>query len=899
MRKLFLFAVSLLFAALASAQLPDVKVSGIGTNPDGTTAPVQAINPQNILGHNVKQKDFRLQPWITYDTLLLYSMNFIKRCPVKETPDGPLPWYLISARLKQDGSFHLLQNNQGSNFYWAMETFKRYYAYTGDRSALEPVKQFAERIARFHTPKDFAWPDVPRTQDDTADGIYDDEKGEPDKAAMVACAYVDYAKFTREKRFIGLAEGIARTLLAHVKDGNENESPLPFRVNLRTGETIETEGHKEAYTSNMIMVVKMIDALLSVDTSLDRKYLEDRKTQVMGWILRCPMKTNLWTCYFEDVKEEYRPDNVNQFSPLETARYLLDHPESDSLYKEHARQLIYFVKYRFGFTRRYGATSIGEQDACIGEMGSHTARYASVVSKWFALTEDKKAREEARASFALSTYSAYNEHSKGDAAVNYTGIGFLNPWFSDSYFDYMSHFLEGFGQLPELLPEDVSHLFYSSSMITGMDYGPDGISYEAYDGDGTERLKLTFVPEVYADGKPLPSDQWTFGKWQGTANILSIHRKGVKSIEVRKVTDIIPEPPREYSRPEVDMTGYPYADSLHFPKLYPKAEWKYSFDSWKGSYRKWKKGFRSDLEKLLGVTLIKNELAGFKPSANLLGTEDKDGYTLERWEIWTEPDVLLPIVVLRPKELKGRVPLMITPHGHQENTEMYAGVYWDEEDRELSEEGERNIALQAVEEGFVAIAPTARGFGKTRWSKNIADSTYKSCEYYLYRDIMVGRTPIGDRVWDIMKIIDWAEENLPVDSSKVMVSGHSGGGTATLYAGALDERIAVCIPSGAFCSYQKSICDLSHCGCNYIPGIMNLGNMGDVAGLVAGRQLCIIQGKDDDIFPIEGAREEFEKTKKIFSAAGSGRCCFAEGNGGHRYYKVPAWKFIHEYLSWQ
>ena len=351
-----------------------------------------------------------------------------------------------------------------------------------------------------------------------------------------------------------------------------------------------------------------------------------------------------------------------------------------------------------------------------------------------------------------------------------------------------------------------------------------------------------------------------------------------------------------YSRPPVDMTGYPTADD-HFRNLYAAADGKYVWRNWKGGFKKWQKSFRSELEETLGLTRMSQEMKGFKPQARQLDSEDLGTYTRERWEIMTEPDVSLPIVILRPKGIKGSVPLMITPHGHSTNTELYAGVYWDESDRSLAEDGERNIAVQAVEEGFLAIAPTARAFGKTRTSSGLASDATSSCHEYMLHDLLVGRTPVGERVWDIMRIIDWALETQPVDPEKIIVSGHSGGGTATLYAGAVDTRIALCMPSGAFSSYEKSILAMPHCECNYIPGILNLGNMGDVAGLVAGRHLCVIQGKDDGIFPVDGAKEEIEKTKEIFAAAGKGSCELAVGDGGHRYYKTPAWAFIKKNLS--
>lgn len=342
--------------------------------------------------------------------------------------------------------------------------------------------------------------------------------------------------------------------------------------------------------------------------------------------------------------------------------------------------------------------------------------------------------------------------------------------------------------------------------------------------------------------------------------------------------------------------SFPSSDD-HLASLYARSDGKYVWRNWKGSVRGWQKKFRADLEKTLGLDRMYKEMKNFRPEAKQVDSEDLGAYTRERWEILTEPDVVIPMVILRPKVINGTTALMVTPHGHSRNTELYAGVYLDESDRSLAEDGERNIAVQAVEEGYIAIAPTARAFGKTRTRAGLEADAVSSCHEYMLHDLIVGRTLIGERVWDVMKIIDWALENLPVDPSKVMVSGHSGGGTATIYAGAVDTRIRFCLPSGAFCSYEKSILAMPHCECNYLPGMLHLGNMGDLAGLLAGRYLCIIQGKADGIFPIDGAREEFEKAKEVFEAAGKGACELAVGDGGHRYYKTPAWAFIKKNIS--
>ena len=66
--------------------------------------------------------------------------------------------------------------------------------------------------------------------------------------------------------------------------------------------------------------------------------------------------------------------------------------------------------------------------------------------------------------------------------------------------------------------------------------------------------------------------------------------------------------------------------------------------------------------------------------------------------------------VLRPKFTKGLVPLVLTPHGHGW-PHGYAGIFRNEVERKSMVEGDRDIAVQAVSEGYMAIVPTARGLG--------------------------------------------------------------------------------------------------------------------------------------------------------------------------------------------
>ena len=507
-------------------------------NSQGVPGPEDADNILELFEHPVTLKDGWLQPWMNYDTLLVWSMNFLMDGPKVDTPDGVLPGYLATASyekwamvfpevLTEDRIWrgNMIPNNQGSNVYFAMKLFRYYYPYTGDIRALEPVKNFLDRMLMFLTPDDWAWPGMVRTQDnDDPDGIWLDERLEPDKAGMTGIAFMDYAKYSGEEKYFAMAEHIADLLLKHIKDGSQKVSPLPFRVNMRTGET------EDPYTADMIFVVEFFDKMLACDTSLDKADLKAKRDLVFNWIMDYPMKTGLWSGYFEDVPE--RPYNINQFSPMETARYLLDNPGVRADYKQIVLDLLAFVKGRFGGTVRYGGVSVSEQDVCFYEMGSHTARYGSVLARWAGETGCEQAKKEALATLALAEYIAYNKTSKGNISVNSVGFYWAGIWNSDCYFDYLPHFLEGMAAWPEIIPEGTDHIFSTTSMLKDVEYAPGSIKYTAIEPDGTERIKLSFRPKVLSGGKPLAKSAWSFGTWNDCDNILTINRKDVTDIEI-------------------------------------------------------------------------------------------------------------------------------------------------------------------------------------------------------------------------------------------------------------------------------------------------------------------------------------------------------------------------------
>jgi cephalosporin-C deacetylase-like acetyl esterase len=99
--------------------------------------------------------------------------------------------------------------------------------------------------------------------------------------------------------------------------------------------------------------------------------------------------------------------------------------------------------------------------------------------------------------------------------------------------------------------------------------------------------------------------------------------------------------------------------------------------------------------------------------------------------------------------------------------------------------------------------------------------------------------------------------------------GISGGGTITLYAAALDDRIKVALLSCSFCTFRDSIFSISHCIDNYVPGILHWFEASDLAALVAPRHLFAEAGLDDPIFPVVGVHQALREAELAFAAQGA------------------------------
>lgn len=261
----------------------------------------------------------------------------------------------------------------------------------------------------------------------------------------------------------------------------------------------------------------------------------------------------------------------------------------------------------------------------------------------------------------------------------------------------------------------------------------------------------------------------------------------------------------------------------------------------------------------------------------------------------SEPGYFVPGWVLMPYDMVGKRTACICLQGHSTGAHNSLAMDLSPEQEAEVIAIDRAFGVRAVQEGYVAICIEQRYMGVCGGTDDMQPSCIVRGE--AMPPLMLGRTAIGERVWDVMRLVDVIEKHMTdfADTEKLTIMGNSGGGTATFYSACIEKRIQYAMPSCSVCGYKESIVDLWHCACNYIPSIALDFDMGDLGGLIAPRGLVVVHGKDDPIFPDAGVRRVYAEIERLYAAAGApDRCRLVTGPGEHRFFADLSWPVMHD-----
>lgn len=234
-----------------------------------------------------------------------------------------------------------------------------------------------------------------------------------------------------------------------------------------------------------------------------------------------------------------------------------------------------------------------------------------------------------------------------------------------------------------------------------------------------------------------------------------------------------------------------------------------------------------------------------------LGDLDREGYTLEKLLIQTYPGVWMTAHAYVPKQ-EGKLPAVLCVHGHWKEAKQSSAVQ------------ARCIGLAKL--GFFVLAVDAFGAGERAVGKALGEYHGEMTAATL---LPTGKPLSGIQVYENMRAVDYLQSRPEVDPEKIGITGASGGGNQTMYAGAWDTRFKAVVPVcsvGTYNAYLGAAC----CMCEVVPGAASWCCEGEILGLCAPRGLMLFNATQDaPQFSVKEARKSLAVAQTFFDLAGA------------------------------
>ena len=204
-----------------------------------------------------------------------------------------------------------------------------------------------------------------------------------------------------------------------------------------------------------------------------------------------------------------------------------------------------------------------------------------------------------------------------------------------------------------------------------------------------------------------------------------------------------------------------------------------------------------------------------------------EGYTVENLALEILPGVWVSGSLYLPAEVDGQLPLMLSPHGH----------FYNKVDNSIPNERGRYRPEQQIRCAMLAQMGVAV-FSYDMWAWGESEIAFRLKDH---------RTDLGltMQTWQSIRILDYFCVQPWVDTTRVGVTGASGGGTQVMVITALDERITLSVPVVMLSSHFFGGCPCeSGLPIHILPGEL-MSNNAELGALAAPRpQLVISDGND-------------------------------------------------------
>jgi dienelactone hydrolase len=276
----------------------------------------------------------------------------------------------------------------------------------------------------------------------------------------------------------------------------------------------------------------------------------------------------------------------------------------------------------------------------------------------------------------------------------------------------------------------------------------------------------------------------------------------------------------------------------------------------------------------------------------VVSREEREGYTLERFQFHNGVDMVVPGILMIPRGLKQATPAIVGLHGHSGSKDQFCPVPTQDQP----------VGPMLVQQGYVVAAIDAyfngeragKGPGGAQEAKEPAQ------EHSLVKlDLWLGRTLWGMMIRDEQCLLDYLETRPEIDHARIGATGMSMGCTRAGWLAAVDDRVKAIVGVACFTRYDELIThgDLARHGMYYfVPGMLKHFDTEALFALVAPRPMLQLSGDQDAGAPTDGIAVLEDKLGALYRLYGHPERfrSVIYANTGHEY--LPEMKA--EMIAW-
>lgn len=285
-------------------------------------------------------------------------------------------------------------------------------------------------------------------------------------------------------------------------------------------------------------------------------------------------------------------------------------------------------------------------------------------------------------------------------------------------------------------------------------------------------------------------------------------------------------------------------------------------------FAQWQDGVRDAMKEIMCFPEIEGQ-----PAPQCVKKEQRDGYTLEKWEFYPLPKAVSTFLVLKPDGLKAAVPAVLCIPGSGQTKEEIAGEasHWDSLAKSRNNP-KRSMALDMVRAGYVAVAVDNAAAGESSDLEEQSDE-WRSYDYEVVaRHLLeMGWSWLGYTSYLDMQVLDWMKQQQFIRNDRIVVSGFSLGTEPMMVLGVMDRSIYAFVYNDFLCQTQERAIvmtspdndgrrEFPNSIRHLIPNYWRYFNFPDVVASLAPRPIIFTEG---------GLDRDFQLVKSAYENSGS------------------------------